>query len=206
MHSPFSSSGLRLIQSILLLDLFRWRLGRLSIAALFLALAPVRVSAGPEGEQPRAAVFSERLPGFDQVLAREISAQVQAAGYATEFIGTTILTNQALLTAKRYDLLVLPGARSLPMAAAPAIRSYLQEGGDLLALGLPAWQSPLFQIRGEWMSRESYEDVWSAANGRSISSRTLTMRTCRAGRARQARRAVRQSMNWPLRAAARRCT
>ena len=69
----------------------------------------------------RAAVFSDRLPGFDQTLAGEISGQVQAAGYATEFIGTTVLTNPALLTARSYDLLVLPGARSLPMAAAPAI-------------------------------------------------------------------------------------
>ena len=92
--------------------------GRLSLVALFLVVTPLCDLAGSEGELPRAAVFSERLPGFDQVLAREIGAQVQGAGYATEDIGTTILTNQALLTTKRYDLLVLPGARSLPMAAA----------------------------------------------------------------------------------------
>ena len=111
--------------------------------------------AGPEPS--RAAVFADHLPGFDESLAREISGQVQAAGYATEFISATVLTNPALLTARRYDLLVLPGARALPMAAAPAITRYLQEGGDLLALGLPAWQSPLYQIKGKWVSRESYE-------------------------------------------------
>ena len=33
----------------------------------------------------------------------------------------------------------------------------MQAGGDLLALGLPAWQSPLYQIQGKWISRESYE-------------------------------------------------
>ena len=36
-----------------------------------------------------------------------------------------------------FALSRLPGARSLPMSAAPAIQGYLQEGGDLLALGLP---------------------------------------------------------------------
>jgi len=69
------------------------------------------------------------------------------------------LTNPALLTATHYDLLVLPGARSLPMAAAPAIKGYLQEGGGLLALGLPAWQSPLYPIKGQWVSRDSYEQA-----------------------------------------------
>ena len=143
-------------------ELFQLRLSCLSAFALCLVGFPInalgRAGAGPS----RAAVFSDRLPGFDETLAREISGQVQAAGYATEFIGTTVLTNRALLTAKRYDLLVLPGARSLPMAAAPAIKGYLQEGGDLLALGLPAWQSPLYQIKGKWVSRESYEEAIAA--------------------------------------------
>ena len=146
----------------------RWQLGwRTFIAVLFL-LNRVGGLAGLGAEQPRAVVFSERLPGFDETLAREISDQVQAAGYATEVIGTTVLTNQTLLTARNYDLLVLPGARSLPMAAAPAIQKYLHEGGDLLALGLPAWESPLFLVGGKWMSRESYEKVIAAQRAQHI--------------------------------------
>jgi len=178
--------------------------GRLSLVALFLVVTPLCGLAGSEGELPRAAVFSERLPGLDQVLAREIGAQVQGAGYATEDIGTTILTNQALLTAKRYDLLVLPGARSLPMAAAPAVQSFLQQGGDLLALGLPAWQSPLYRVSGQWISREGYERVVGAQKVQHIVE-DLTMPTCRAGPARLARRTLGQSMNWPMRVGARRC-
>ena len=135
---------------------------RWALVALLLALTqlcPLSVS----GEEPlKAAVFSERLPGSDQRLADEISGQVKAAGYAAEFIGVTVLTNPALLTVRSYDLVVLPGARSLPMAAAPAVRNYLQEGGDLLALGLPAWQAPLYLIKGGWMSRESYERAIAA--------------------------------------------
>src|ERR1039458_4102445 len=133
-------------------DLFPLQRGCLSAFALLAIVSSTDALAEPGPEQSRAAVFSDRLPGFNETLAREISRQVQAAGYATEFIDAATLTNQTLLTAKRYDLLVLPGARSLPMAAAPAIKSYLQEGGDLLALGLPAWQSPLYQIKGRWRS------------------------------------------------------
>jgi hypothetical protein len=130
-----------------------------AFVGLLLVGSLVPAQAGPGAEQPSAAVFSERLPGFDQALAGEIGGQVRAAGYRTEFIGITILTNQTLLRAKRYDILVLPGARSLPMAAGPAIKGFLQEGGDMLALGLPAWQSPLFLVGGKWMSRESYEQA-----------------------------------------------
>jgi hypothetical protein len=139
-------------------DLFQLQRSCVCAFALLLTVSPIQALAEPGPQPPRAVVFSEALPGFDQALARDISDQVQAAGYATEFIGTTVLTNQTLLTAKSYDLLVLPGARALPMAAAPAITSYLQAGGDLLALGLPAWQSPLYQIKGEWVSRERYEE------------------------------------------------
>src|ERR1019366_6683987 len=138
-------------------DLFQLQQGWLSAFALLAIVSSTDAMAEPGPVQSRAAVFFDHLPGFNETLAREISGQVQAAGYATEFIDTAALTNQALLTAKRYDLLVLPGTRSLPMASAPAIKSYLQEGGDLLALGLPAWQSPLCQIRGKWISREGFE-------------------------------------------------
>ena len=112
--------------------MFHFQPGCLSVGLLLMVLQPGLALGETATEPPRAAVFSDSLPGFDQALAREISRQVQAAGYATEFVGATDLTNQTVLTAKRFDLLVLPGARSLPMVAAPAIQGYLQEGGDLL--------------------------------------------------------------------------
>src|ERR1039458_10904567 len=93
------------------LGLFRLPLSCLSALALLSIIGCTYALAESGPAQSRAAVFSDRLPGFDETLAREISGQVQAAGYATEFIDTTVLTNKTLLTAKRYDLLVLPGAR-----------------------------------------------------------------------------------------------
>ena len=129
--------------------------------AMLLAGCPLRAASGPPSP-PKAAVFYDSLPGSDQALARDIAAQVRAAGYATELIFTPVLTNQALLTPKRFDLLVLPSARALPLVAAPAIVTYLRGGGDLLALGLPAWQSPVFQINGKWLTRKGYEEAVAA--------------------------------------------
>ena len=137
-------------------------LSRLCLAVLLSSHLPLRAALGHEPPQVSAAVFADDLPGVNHALARDIAAQVRAAGYAIETIGVAVLTNRSLLSATRYDLLVLPNARSLPLVAAPAIESYLQGGGDLLALGLPAWQSPLFQVNGRWMSRETYEEAVAA--------------------------------------------
>ena len=67
-------------------------------AFVFLSIVnPIHALARPEPEQSRAAVFSvDPLPGFNPTLAQEIGDQVRAAGYAAEFINTTVLTNPAL--------------------------------------------------------------------------------------------------------------
>jgi len=162
-------------------DLFELPLICLSAFVLLAMVGSTDLLAEQGPEQSRAAVFSDRLPGFNEPLAQEISAQVQAAGYATEFIDTTVLSNQMLVTTKRYDLLVLPGARSLPMAAAPAIKRYLQEGGDLLALGLPPGNRrcsrPVANGRRARPTRRR-----SPPNAHNTWWKTLTALTCHAGR------------------------
>jgi len=106
---------------------------------------------------PRAAIFQDVLPGHDRAFAQEIARQVSANGYAVEFIGINTLTNASVLSTASFDLLVLPGARSLPASAVGAIENYLRQGGDLLALGLPAWDSPLFELSGRWSSRAEFD-------------------------------------------------
>ena len=80
--------------------LWKLRLSCLSAFALLAIVSSTNSLAEPGVGLSRAAVFSDSLPGFNETLAREISRQVQAAGYATEFIDTTVLTNQTQLTAK----------------------------------------------------------------------------------------------------------
>lgn len=125
-----------------------------------LVLLPGPVHATPAID--RAAVFFDRLPGQDETFAREIRDQVIAAGYDAEFIGVKALTNSAELSTARFDLLVIPGARNLPAPAAPAVEAYLKQGGDLLALGLPAWETPRFEVNGHWLSRADFNAALSA--------------------------------------------
>ena len=133
----------------------------LGISALALLLAASCFGAATDSAPApaRAAVFYDHLPGQDQALARDIAAQVAAAGYSPELVYLPVLTNGTSLTAQRYDLLVLPNARMLPLVTAPVIDSYLREGGNLLALGLPAWDAPVFQAGGKWLTRQQYDNT-----------------------------------------------
>lgn len=132
-------------------------LKRLSIACT--AMVMCRLSSGWAASTYDAAIFREALPGRDTRLTEEMATQVAAAGYHPVFISTEILTNQNRLTSAEYRLLILPGARALPGNSGRSVERYLQTGGSLLALGLPAWESPLFQVNGRWFSRASYEQL-----------------------------------------------
>src|ERR1035438_10002762 len=96
MCRPFPSSALALMQPALSRKPGVWqlRLNCLVTFAFLSIVSTIHTLAGPAPEPARAAVFSDSLPGFDQTLARDISHQVQAAGYIAEFIDTTVLTNQ----------------------------------------------------------------------------------------------------------------
>lgn len=109
-----------------------------------------------QARTPVAGVFLGEWDGTNPAFAQQLAADVQAAGYAAKFIGPDALTNSVTLGLLNVDLLVLPQARSLPVAAMDPIQQYLRDGGRLMALGLPAWDSPTFSYNGKWYSKADY--------------------------------------------------
>lgn len=140
-------------------SLLTHRLKSTSAFVWWLAFTVLATASVAPAANYHAAVFFDRLPGQDEDFAREMAAQVASAGYIAETIGVSILTNTEALRADKFDLLVLPDARSLPASSVTAIESYLKQGGDLLALGLPAWDTPLFEVNGRWLSRASFDET-----------------------------------------------
>jgi hypothetical protein len=131
--------------------------------AVMALMAPGKLAgAEPSGRADRAAIFQDEAAGGDAEFAQEVAARVREAGYEVGFIGAATLTNVAQFAAGEWDLLVLPKARSLPADSVTAIDRHLRAGGDLLALGLPMWDSPTFRIQGRWISRAEYDRVLSA--------------------------------------------
>jgi hypothetical protein len=121
-------------------------------------------AAGPEVSvrKDRAAIFRDEGAGGTLAFAHEIADWARAAGFEAGFIGAAALTNAARLATNELDLLILPNARSLPADSAVVLDRYLRAGGDLLALGLPMWDSPTFRVQGRWMSRAEHDRMLTA--------------------------------------------
>ncbi len=113
-------------------------------------------------DPPRAAVWQVDVPGGDVSLARDLAGDVRSAGYAVTMLDSTALTNVARLNTNSFDLLVVPNARVLPVESIGAVASFLRGGGDLLALGLTAWETPTFRLGGRWLSRADYDAALAA--------------------------------------------
>ncbi len=109
-----------------------------------------------------AAVWEMDVPGGRPRLARQLANLASQAGYTVESFGAAALTNRSRLNTNTIDLLVIPDARLLPVESVGPIEQFLKQGGDLLACGLTAWESPTFSLAGRWMSRATYEDSLSA--------------------------------------------
>lgn len=130
----------------------------LSALTSALILGPHRSLAASEvSKLASAAIWQGDATSENRGFAREIGRLVQSAGWEIEFLDSAALTNVTQLTADRYGLLVLPGARRLPMESIASIQSYLGAGGDMIALGLPAWDTPVFSLGDRWMTRDEYE-------------------------------------------------
>ncbi|MDQ2800535.1 MAG: hypothetical protein M3Y13_12965, partial [Armatimonadota bacterium] len=104
---------------------------------------------------PTAILLSDpALPNADPALVRTLSGDVQAAGYAPVSQTVAEMRQPNTLTPDHCALLVLPQARALPAALAPAVYAYLKAGGHLLALGVPAWGTPLVPgPDGKWITQ-----------------------------------------------------
>lgn len=109
-------------------------------------------------EPPRAAVVAGLRPDAGRLaLAQQLAELAQTAGYIAQSIDFASLTNAAELDPDRLDLLVLADGRALPAPAVEPIHNWLKTGGDLLALGLPLWDTPLLRLRDRWITRADYD-------------------------------------------------
>jgi hypothetical protein len=108
---------------------------------------------------PQALVLSDPAAETEAAFVHQVAEQVEAAGFEISFVDFDGLCRTNQLLSGNVDLLVLPDASRLPIAAAPPVEAFLKSSGNLLALGLPAWQSPLFKLNNRWQSRADYESV-----------------------------------------------
>ena len=125
----------------------------LQLGQLFLLGAALTRAAAA----PTAAVFRDATVQPDVHQAQDVAKLVESAGYAVQFIDAATLTNAKALYLQFLPLLVLPQGRALPVESIGPVQHFLQAGGNLVALGLPLWDKPVFRAGDRWMTREDYE-------------------------------------------------
>lgn len=99
---------------------------------------------------PRAVVLQS---GAAQ-LSTKLATTLTRAGYRVEQHSFEGL--EAALAEAEVRLLALPAARVLPHQLHAPLEKFLARGGDIVALGLPAWQQTLLKFNGSWMLSEQY--------------------------------------------------
>lgn len=109
-------------------------------------------------EAGNVAVLCDEMPGLDRAVAERYAAALEAAGLTATRLTGEQLANPYVLTAEHFDLLVLPHAQCFPSMAVEALNAYLQQGGDLVTVGAPAFSRLLTKIDGEWLDKEQYLD------------------------------------------------
>ncbi|MCY3017790.1 MAG: beta-galactosidase [Planctomycetota bacterium] len=122
----------------------------------FLAAAPARTEEAAAA-RVRAALLQGDLPGHDAALAGDLAQALKDAGYDIVPVDVAVVSDAAKLTREQFDMLVLPHARTLPLQTIKPIQEFLKAGGNLIALGLPAWGEPAFQAGGRWVTAAEYE-------------------------------------------------
>ena len=104
---------------------------------------------------PRAIVLQDTaLSSGAATLSVKVAATLTRAGYRVEQRDFDNLPTA--LDDNSVQLLALPDARLLPHNLHAPLEKFLARGGDLLALGLPAWQQTLLKSNGRWMQSERY--------------------------------------------------
>lgn len=120
------------------------------------AVAVCVLPTAPESPY-RIAILREALPEHDPVLADELTAALQAGGYAVQPISAAELSAPATLNTDVCDCVILPSSAVLPAECIPVIERFMRYGGDVLALGAPAFARPVARVDGEWVTVKSYQ-------------------------------------------------
>ena len=113
----------------------------------------------PKDKYAIALLRDPKLPSHDPKLADDFAQMLRKAGHEVTLINADLLCNPHAITTDRFDMLFLPSCHTLPGDAGPVIKRYCDKGGDLAALGTPAFRHVLAKVGGQWVSQEGWRKL-----------------------------------------------
>ncbi|MGQ9731811.1 MAG: hypothetical protein ACUVX8_11130, partial [Candidatus Zipacnadales bacterium] len=92
-----------------------------------------------------AILKDETLPvvgaGSDPDTLKEIIERIEGQPYEVTLLSAAELGDRSVLSPRRFDMVILPYGETFPAAAAGAFRRFLRGGGDLLTMGVYAFNN-----------------------------------------------------------------
>jgi hypothetical protein len=119
-------------------------------ASAFGARKPALLAA----QKPAVVVLDEPRPGLDEKLVPALCDQIARTGVDVRRATVAQLAGPDGLTVGNTDLLVIPHCQAFPVPLRAPLLGYLGDGGNLLALGGPIFQTWLAQFDGKWYTTD----------------------------------------------------
>jgi len=101
-------------------------------------------------------------PGQDRSVPDVLTSALRRRGYEVTPLDGEAFLNPFVTTPERFDLLIIPNGRRLPVEAAGTINRYLRDRGNLLVLGAPLFADPLRRVGDRWMTAAEVEAALKA--------------------------------------------
>jgi hypothetical protein len=117
------------------------------------------LGALPADKYAIALLKDDKLPNHDPKLADEFAELLRKDGHEVTLINADLLCNRFAVTTDRFDMLFLPACHTLPGEAGPVIKRYCDKGGDLAALGTPAFRNILTKVGDKWLSHDGWRKL-----------------------------------------------
>jgi len=131
------------------------------------AAAPAILRRLGHARSPRGnvAILSDAAFGANPDLASQLGGAIRQQGPnppAVTLVDAASLTNRFVVNAGHFDLLILTEARTIPARALRTICRFLRDGGDLIAIGTPAFQRIVHRVDGKWLDADQIRELlWS---------------------------------------------
>ena len=116
------------------------------------------VAIGAADAQRQVAILKDEAAGIDPATADAIANALRREKFEVEFLSAEAACNAALLSPAKHFLYVIPNATAYPAAGADALARYLGRKGNLMVLGTPPFEKPIWKHEGHWVDAAFIRD------------------------------------------------
>ena len=107
----------------------------------------------------RIAILKDSAAGVDVTVADAVADALRREKFEVEFLTAEAACDTAVLSPKKHFLYVIPNATAYPAAGADALTRYLQGKGNLMVLGTPPFEKPIWKHEGRWVDGAFVHDA-----------------------------------------------